>query len=219
MRIMFPVAAIALIAGFFTSCKSDGGAAKAAICDSVCLTDSIKFVKAEHPLKPHVYLSVKDCQPDTLSWNYSGYGATSFDFTSFIGADITLNPAAIGCYIRDTSYALLYFNDCKNGQGYMVRLPFNKKQSIARMTSAINHFDPKFHIDESLVAYSDRGNLFAEDKATGKQATLTFGKKLDIDYAMIHDYIDSVHVTPTRMWAKVKVDGEWKELEKKIELK
>ncbi|HMR92385.1 MAG TPA: hypothetical protein PKC69_08720 [Chitinophagaceae bacterium] len=218
MRLLLSLATLTLGITCFTSCKS-GADAPAAVCDSVCLSDSVKFVKAEHSLQPYVSLSVKDCKADTLSWGYKGSGATSLSFSSFMEGNMQLNPAAIGCYIRDTSYAWLYFNDCATGQGFMVKLPYNKGHSLSRMTSAITSFDPKFHVDESLVAYSDRGNLFAEEKATGKKATLTFGKRLEIDYAAIHDYIDSVHITPTRMWAKVKIDNEWKELERNIELK
>ena len=44
---------------------------------------------------------------------------------------------------------------------------------------------------------------------------MTFGEKLDIDYDDIHKHIDSVNITDTRIWVKVKVGEEWKELEKK----
>jgi hypothetical protein len=55
--------------------------------------------------------------------------------------------------------------------------------------------------------------------ATGKIAQMTFGKALDIDYDAIHEFIDSVNVTSERIWVKVKIDNDWKELEKKIVLK
>ena len=55
--------------------------------------------------------------------------------------------------------------------------------------------------------------------ATGKTAMMTFGAKLDIDYDAIHETIDSVNVTPTHLWAKVKLGNEWKTFEKDITLK
>jgi len=136
-----------------------------------------------------------------------------------VGAPVKLNPAAVACFIKDTSYAWLTFNDCSNGRGYLLKIPFNKKENISRKSSAINSLDPKYSVDPSLVAYSDRGNLFAEDKVTGKSAMMTFGERIEIDYDAIHDYIDSVNITPTRFWAKVKIGGEWKEIDKAVELK
>ena len=35
---------------------------------------------------------------------------------------------------------------------------------------------------------------------------------------MIHDHIDSVNITDTRIWVKIKIGENWKELEKKITL-
>jgi len=85
-------------------------------------------------------------------------------------------------------------------------------------TSGINNLDPKFSIGDNLLAYTDRGNIYVEEIATGKKAMMTFGEKLDIDYDAIHEYIDSVNVTNERIWVKVKIKNNWKELEKKIVL-
>jgi hypothetical protein len=51
---------------------------------------------------------------------------------------------------------------------------------------------------------------------TGKKAMMTLGKAIDIDYNAIHDHVDSVNITKDRIWAKVKIDDKWEELEKKI---
>jgi hypothetical protein len=48
---------------------------------------------------------------------------------------------------------------------------------------------------------------------------MTFGQRLEIDYDAIHEYIDSVNITPTKIWTRVKIGEEWKELQKTIELK
>jgi hypothetical protein len=49
---------------------------------------------------------------------------------------------------------------------------------------------------------------------------MTFGKMLaDLDYDAMHEFIDSVNISPTRIWARVLMDKQWKEIEKSIELK
>ena len=48
---------------------------------------------------------------------------------------------------------------------------------------------------------------------------MTFGKQLDINYEDLHQTLDSVNITATRIWAKVKIDDKWQELEKNITLK
>jgi len=53
----------------------------------------------------------------------------------------------------------------------------------------------------------------------GKKAMMTFGEDISPDYTAIHETIDSVNITPSRIWAKVKIKDAWKELEKKVELK
>ncbi len=85
-------------------------------------------------------------------------------------------------------------------------------------TSGINNIDPKFSIADNLVVNTDRGNIYLEDIDTGKKAMMTFGEKLDIDYDALHEYIDSVNITNSRIWVKVKIKDSWKELEKNITL-
>jgi hypothetical protein len=202
----------------FSACKSSS--APPSFCDTACLKDTIKFTDEANPLKPSVYISARNCMADTLIWNHLDMGANrKVGIENFFGAPVKLNPSAVGCFIKDTSYAWVTFNDCSNGRGYLVKIPFNKKEDITRKSSAINSFDPKYSVDPSLVAYSDRGNLFAEDKATGKSAMMTFGERIEINYDAIHDFIDSVNITPTRFWARVKIGDKWEEKEKAIELK
>ncbi|HEY2720795.1 MAG TPA: hypothetical protein VGI82_03660, partial [Chitinophagaceae bacterium] len=87
-----------------------------------------------------------------------------------------------------------------------------------KSSTAINNFDPKFSVADSLLAYTDKGNIIVEDISTGKQENMTFGKALDFDFDAIHETLDSVNITRNRIWAKAKINGEWKELEKTISL-
>ncbi|MBN8879336.1 MAG: hypothetical protein E6Q24_03670 [Chitinophagaceae bacterium] len=218
MRIVLLLVVTVSIAWAFSSCKSAGG--PPSFCDTICLKDSLKFVDDAHPLKPYVYISAANCNADTIAWSYSGMGDNrKLGIPDLVGAPVKLNPQAVSCFIKDTSYAWVAFNDCSNGRGYLLKIPFNGRDPLGRKTSAINSFDPKFAVANGLIAYSDRGNLFVEEMTTGKQAMMTFGQKLDINYDAIHEFIDSVNITPTSIWAKVKIGDEWQVKSKSIELK
>ena len=157
---------------------------------------------------------------DTITWSYTGMGVNKKESVSyFAGRTVHINKDFVKCFFKDTAYALLQFYDCATGRGYQLKLPYNKTASIGRRSSAINSIDHKFSIPDNLVAYTDRGNIFVEEIATGKTAQLTFGKAIEINYDAIHKYIDSVNISPERIWAKVKIDNKWTELEKKIILK
>jgi len=204
---------------FFSSCGNSGSGAKM-FCDTTCQNDTIKFVNEVHKLKPYIYISAAKCLPDSVIWSYSGLGTNrKLSFDDFGGHKFNLNKSFMSCYFNDTSYAWLLFNDCSNGRGYFAKIPFNKSQNIRRKSSALNKFDPKFAVADGLVAYTDKGNVFVEDMATGKQAMMTFGKMLaDLDYDAMHEFIDSVNITPTRIWVKVLMDKKWIPIEKTITL-
>jgi hypothetical protein len=189
-------------------------------CDTACLTDTIKFIKEDHPLKPYIYISTANCLPDSVIWSYSGMGNNrKLGFEDFGGRKFSINKNSMTCYFKDTSYAWLLFNDCSIGRGYFAKIPFDKKQNISRRGSALNNFDPKFAVAEGLVAYTDRGNIFVEEMSTGKKAMMTFGKMIaDLDYDAMHEFIDSVNITPTRIWVKLLMDKEWRPIEKNITL-
>jgi hypothetical protein len=197
-----------------SSCKS--GKSGRSLCDSTCMNDTVKFF-GDHPLKPYLYIIPGNCSADSIVWSYSGLGTnrkTSFDYN-----DVVLNKDFIRCLFRDTSYVYLLFNDCISKRGFQVKVPFSKTGSLSKRTSGINNIDPKFSVDNNLIAYTDRGNIYVEEPSTGKTAMMTFGEATDMDYDAIHETLDSVNVTPTRIWVKIKINNEWKELQKQIELK
>jgi hypothetical protein len=218
MKLFLIVIIAALFTGVLDACKS--ASAPPSFCDTTCLQDTIKFSDNNHPLQPFVHISARNCMADTLIWSYTDMGVNrKMGLADLVGTAVRLNKTAVAAFIKDTSYAWVSFNDCSNGRGYLLRVPFNKRETIQRKSSAINSFDPKFSVAAGLIAYSDRGNIFTEDVATGHEAMMTFGEKADIDYDAIHETLDSVNITRTRIWAKVKLGNEWKEVEKNIELK
>ena len=217
MRILLILVAAVMLLNSFSACKS--ATAPKSFCDSVCLSDTLKFVKEDNPLKPFVYITARNCVADTLMWSYDNMESNhKIGFPSLVG-NVSINKNFISCFIRDTSYAWLKFNDCSNGRGYLIKIPYSKGQKMSWKSSAINSYDPKFVIADGLIAYSDRGNLFAEEEATGKTAMMTFGSRVEIDYDHVHETLDSVTVTPTYMRARVKMNDEWKVIEKVVEFK
>ena len=213
------IALIAVVIGFsFEACKSSSG--PKLFCDTACIKDTMKFSNDAHPLKPYLYISARNCVADTLIWSYAGMGTNrKSGFADLLNnPDIRLNKNFVKCFIGDTTYAWLMFNDCVTGRGYILKLPYNKTNPIGRKSSAINNTDPKYSVASGLAAYTDRGNIFVEEMATGKKAMMTFGKMVDIDYDAIHNYIDSVNVSPGRIWVKIKIDNDWTTLEKEITL-
>jgi len=209
------VPAIALILAFsMGGCKSSSANGPKPFCDTACLKDTLKFA-GDHTSNPFVYITPNNCKGDTLVWGYTGIASrkTKFDYP-----DAKLNKDFARCIFKDNEFAYILFNDCATGRGFQIKLPYDKTQSFVMKTSGINSIDPKFSIADNLLAYTDRGNIYVEEITTGKKAMMTFGEKLDIEYDDIHEHIDSVNVTNTKIWVKVKVGGAWKELEKKITL-
>ena len=214
MKLLLP-AFILTVLGFaltFSSCKSSG-TKPVLFCDTACLKDTIRFTGG-HPLQPFIAIGPKDCKGDSLIWGHVAMGTrkTGFDYP-----DAKLNKDFVKAIFNDTSFAYLLFNDCATGRGYQIKVYFNSKDFKTR-SSAINSIDPKFSVADGLVAFTDRGNIYVENVKTGKEEMMTFREKIDIDYDAIHEFIDSVNITPTRIWVKVKLKEGWKEIEKNISL-
>lgn len=219
MRFYFLI--VMVFTGFLIS--SCGGSKNSNVaktfCDTSCFGDSLIF-NGEHALKPYVIISGDKCKVDTITWSYKGMkNYRKISIPDVMKRDITLNQDYLRCYIRDTAFAFVIFNDCVSGRGYWLKLPFNKTADIGRKSGALNNFDRKFSMPDNIVAYTDRGNLFIEDLKTGKTAMMTFGEDTGLDFDAIHETIDSVNITPTRIWAKVNLGGKWKELQQDIQLK
>lgn len=215
MKLFIIPAAVIVLVYTTQACKSKSADAPKLFCDTACFKDTLKFT-GDHKQKPIVYLTSNACKGDTLIWSFNGMGAdrkTKFDY-----ADAKLNKDYVRCLFKGIDFAYVLFNDCATGRGFQIKLPYDKSQNFVMKTSGINNIDPKFSISDNLIVNTDRGNIFVEDITTGKKTMMTFGEKLDIDYNVIHDYIDSVNITNSRIWVKVKVKDEWKVIENKVTL-
>jgi hypothetical protein len=213
MRLFFLMACTAAL---LTACGSKGGG-KATFCDTTCQSDSFKFV-GNNRFESMVNISVRNCEPDSVSWTHGGMAISRLvPMSDLVREELRLNKAAVSCVIKDTSYAWLTFNNCLTGRGYLVKLPFNNVENITKISGAINSFDPKFAVDPSLRAYTDRGSIFVVDVDSGKENIMTFKESYDIDFDKIHEVIDSVNVTRSRIYVKLIKNGQPVELEKKVE--
>ena len=215
MKILF----IPFIVFILAACGNKAVSPATTFCDTTCMQDSIKFIDETHIRKPYIYISMANCRPDSIAWSYAGMGVNrKLDFKTLAGTIFPINKQKMYCQFNGIDYAWLLFNNCENGRGYFIKIPFDKTKNISRRSSALNSFDPKYKVEQGLVAYTDRGNMFTEDMTTGKQAMMTFGEMLDIDYDAMHEFIDSINVTQTHMWARVLIGKEWKVIEKDIVL-
>jgi len=211
----------ALFAAFIimlSACNNEAPLPKS-FCSDPCLKDTLKFT-IEDPGKPYVYISAKQCSPDTILWS-TKYSETNrkLGIVYTLGQPVNINKDFISCFIQDTSFALVQFNDCSSFRGYILRLPFNKLNNIRKISSAFTNFDKKFKIGDGLICYADYTFLYVEDILTGKKEQLKLAdKELKIDWDNIHATFDSVNVTRNRIFVNMVENKEIKPLEKTISL-
>ena len=202
----------------FIACNNSGKTSKT-FCDTTCKTDSFNFKGADR-FESRVDISLKNCKPDSITWTHGGMTITrQLPFNDLTNQDVRLNPSAISCVIKDTSYAWLTFNDCITGRGFLVKLPFNKANNINKFTGALNSFDPKFSVEENLRAYTDRGSIYVTDINSGNQEVMTFKETYDIDFNNLHQVVDSINVTHKRIYVQLLKNGKEVPIEKAIDLK
>ena len=216
MRFILCLAALVSIAA---SCNNNSSANTAQLfCDTTCNSDTFMF-KGTHKLQPFVSISQKNCLADTLTWSHNQLQTNrQMQIPTMLGNPVRINKSAIDCYIKDTSYAVLTFNDCVTGRGYLLKLPFNKKENISKRTSALNAFDKKFVMPDDLRAYADYSTIYVMDVTTGKEEQMTFGEEYDINFNDVHKVIDSINISRNRIFVLLKKNGQDVPLEKQINL-
>lgn len=207
---------LAICALFFASCSNDGNTGKT-FCDTACLNDTIRFNGGE-PFNQTLTIGVKNCNADSVVWTHGEtINRRQIRLFEFLGQEIKINPKAVNAAFQDTSMIWLSFNDCINGRGYLLKLPYTKG-GIQKITGALNSFDPKFSLDPDLRAYTDRGNIYVVNVKDGKQAEMTFKKEYDIDFNDIHKGIDSINITKKSIYVKLLSNGKPDEFRKEISL-
>jgi hypothetical protein len=217
MKLLFSFLVAGCLVIVMNACNSSSKdkATTASFCDTTCNNDTMHFESGAKD-RSFVTITMKNCKPDSVTWGSEKMITyRQLPFTDLVGKTLPINKNFVRAKIFD-GYVWLLMNECISGQGYVVKLPFNDKENIFRKNTAFNPMDKKYTIDESIIAHTDKGNLFMEQMATGKKAMMTFGEPLAMEYNDMHQAIDSISITPTHAWAKVKIGKEWKVVEKDI---
>ncbi|MGV3658131.1 MAG: hypothetical protein ACO1NX_09255 [Chitinophagaceae bacterium] len=216
MRIILFLATAITIAA---SCSNNNSAETAQLfCDTTCNSDTFMF-KGDHKLEPFVSISQKNCLADTLTWSHKQLETNrQMQIPNMLDNTIRINKNALSVFIKDTSFAVVTFNDCVTGRGYLLKLPFNKKQNISKRTSALNSFDKKFVVPDDLRAYADYSTIYVMDVTTGKEEIMSFKEEYDINFNDVHKTIDSINISRNRIFVLLKKDGKDVPLEKQINL-
>jgi hypothetical protein len=218
MRQFFYLTITVITLSIATARCGNNATAKATFCDTACNSDTIRFEGA-YKMRPYVSISQKNCIADTLTWTHDALPSKrQMQIPNLLDNTVRVNKAAMNCYIKDTAYAYVTFNDCVSGRGYLMKLPFNKKESVMKITSALNAFDKKFVVPDDLRAYADRSTLYVVDVATDKKEQMTFKEQYPIDFNNVHAIIDSINISRNRMFVLLKKEGKDIPIEKKINL-
>jgi len=201
------------------SCKNNDGKTKALLCDTTCNTDTYTF-KGTGKHNAYVSISQKGCVADTLSWSSDKMESKQkMLMAALFDTTIRINKAALSCVVNDTSYAWVTFNDCVTGRGYLLQTFFSDESRIKKYTSALNSFDKKFVVDDSIRAYCDYSAIYAVNVNTGKKVALYYTKELKkIDFNNIHETIDSINFSRNRLFAVMSTNGNNEKLEKSVKL-
>lgn len=209
----------AVLSGILFSCSNKSATAPKPLCDTACITDTLKF-NAIHPLKPEVKLTFTNCYPDTLLFtHYALPNNRKIIFSEYTNKAVRISKSMFDCNIKDTSYFWLKFNDCNTSRGYLLKFSFDKKQSNRIITSAINSFDPKYKVEDGLIAYHDYNFIYAELQETGKKAKVKLSdEKLPLDFDNTHTIIDSVNITRQKVYIKYIKNGESTVIDQNITL-
>ena len=203
----------------FASCSDNNSAGTAkTFCDTACNSDTLKYT-GTHRYNPVVTISQKNCLADTLSWTHDGLPSKrQMQIPTLLNNTVRVHPSAVECVIKDTAYAWLSFNDCVSGRGYLLKLPFNKKENINKISSALNAFDKKFVVPSDLRAYADYSTIYVVDVNSDKKEQMTFKEQYDIDFNNVHEVIDSINISRNRIFVLLRKNGQDVPLEKKINL-
>jgi hypothetical protein len=209
----------AVLSGIVVSCSTKSSNAPKPLCDTACINDTLKYTVI-NPLKPEVKLTFSNCYPDTLLFTHNGLpNNRKIIFSEYTNKDVRINKSMFDCIIKDTSYFWLKFNDCNTSRGYLLKFSFDKKQSNRIITSAINSFDPKYKVENGLIAYHDYNFIYAELLETGKKTKIKLSdEKLPLDFDNTHAVIDSVNITRQKVYIKYMKNGESTVIEQNITL-
>ncbi|MBI1343432.1 MAG: hypothetical protein GC171_10915 [Terrimonas sp.] len=206
-----------LLTGMLFACKDKNPEAIKPLCENPCLSDTLKFTIL-NPFEPYVKIIPTNCLADSVVWSHKKLeNRRKIHLSTFMESILALGDSSFRCYIKDTSYAYLVFNDCTTRRGYWLKLPFNKADAMEKSVSAINSIDPRYKVEDGLICYKSNNTIYVEEMMTGKKATVEV-EKPKLEYNKMYEIIDSVHVTRNRIFMNLKDGKDVIPLEKTISL-
>ena len=213
--------ALIILAATIASCGGENKetVSAAPFCsDTSCIADPIITELG----KAKVQVVFNNCTIDSIHWTNNGAKAQqSIVFKEYIGREIKVSKEKIKVIVNDDKYAWLVANDCATGRGFVVKMPFTKEGTLGKYASALTNFDPKFKLEDGLVAYYDNTFIYVQDMATQKVAKTLLSDVgvRNINFDEAHSVVDSVNITKSNIFAILNIDGKPTERKAALEFK
>ena len=214
--------ALIVLTAAIASCggeNKESAAAAVSFCsDTTCISEPIIAENGKAKLQ----VVFNNCTIDSIHWTNNGAAAQqSIVFKEYIGKDIKVSKQKLKVVLNDEKYAWLIANDCATGRGYVIKMPFTKEGTLAKYKSALTGFDPKFKVEDGLVAYYDNTFIYVQDMTTQKVAKTLLSDVgvRNINFDEAHSVVDSVNITKTDLFAILNLDGKPTEKKATLEFK
>lgn len=189
------------------------------LCEKPCVSDTISFSLPQNEFEPFVKLIPGNCLVDTVVWSSKVIPTKrKIHLSTMLGLIPALDKSTIKCYIKDTSYAFLVFNDCLTRRGFWLKLSLGTKEEMEKSISAFNPADPRYSVEEGLICYKANNTFFVQEIMTGKKASVELPSP-KLEFENTYEVVDSVHITRNRLFLNLRDGGKEKAFEKSIELK
>lgn len=215
MKKIFGLLAIIVLAA---SCNNKE-AAPVTLCDKPCVSDTLNFTLQGNEFEPYVKLIPGNCLVDTVVWSSKLIPSKrKIHLSTNLEMIPAIDKSTIKCYIWDTTYAVLLFNDCLTRRGFWLKLPLGRSGKTEQSLSSFNNADPRYKVEEGLICYKSNNTFFVEDFMTGKKASVQLPSPT-LEFETTYDVVDSVNVSRSRFFLNLKEGGKTTSFEKSIELK
>lgn len=215
MKKIFGLLAIVVLVA---SCNSKE-AGPATLCDKPCVSDTLNFTLQGNEFEPYVKLIPGNCLVDTVVWSSKVIPSKrKIHLSTILGMIPAIDKSTVKCYIKDTSYAFLLFNDCLTRRGFWLKLSLGQTEEIEKSLSAFNTADPRYSIEEGLICYKANNTFFVQEIMTGKKASVDLPSPT-LEFETMYDVVDSVNVSRGRLFLNLKKGSKTTAFEKSIELK
>lgn len=189
------------------------------LCEKPCVSDTLYYTLKDHKYEPYVKLVPSNCLIDTVIWSSKLIPTKrKIHLSTSLELIPAVDKSTVRCYIVDTNYAYVIFNDCLTRRGFWLKLPLGEKGTTEQSVSALNPADPRYSVEEGLICYKANNTVYVEEILTGKKATVEVPSP-KFEFNTMYEVIDSIHVTRGRLYMNLKDGSKEVPFEKTITLK